>query len=239
MENQKKQLIGILVLLVILIAAFFGIRAYNEAKEEKETEEELAETIQVVDLALDDITAFSYQIAGETLSFRKDGESWIYEQDESIDIDEDVIETMLSYAASVTASDTFEPEVSLDEYGLATPANTIVLMTNDSEVTLALGNYNSLVGSEYLMKDDMIYLVDSTLSTQFSKTVEDLTYVEPETEDTEEESSTEEASDTEESNTEGESGTEEASGTEGESGTEEASGTEEESDTEEANNIEE
>lgn len=199
MEKQKKQFIVILALLVVLIAAFFGVKAYNEAKEEEEAEKEAAEEIHVVDLAVEDITAFSYQIDGETISFKKDGENWIYEQDTTIDIDEDMITNMLSYATSLTASDAFEAEISLEEYGLDAPANTIMLTTAEGEITLYLGNYNSLVSGYYLKTadSDMIYLVDSSLSSQFSKTVADLTYVEEEIEETETVDSTEEVEATE------------------------------------------
>ncbi|MGN0394314.1 MAG: DUF4340 domain-containing protein [Coprococcus sp.] len=184
MEKQKKQFIIIIIILVALIAAFLGMKSYNEAKEEEKAKKESEEEIHIVDCAVEDITAFSYQINDETISLKKDGENWIYEQDDTIDIDESMVENMLSDTVALTAADAFEQEESLEEYGLSAPANEIVLKTETKEITLYLGNYNSLVDSYYLKtsESDKIYLVDSTLSTQFSKTIDNITCVEEESE---------------------------------------------------------
>ena len=186
MQKQKKQFIVILIFLLVLVAVFAGVRAFNQSRDEKEAEQEAAEEIIVVDLETSDITAFSYQLDGETLSFIKNGENWNYDGDSSIDLDEDKVETILSYAASLTADEAFDSEVAIEDYGLSEPSNSIVLKTAEKEIRLSIGEKNELLGGYYLQTNDSdkIYLVSSSIATQFSKTIDDLTAEEEETEET-------------------------------------------------------
>ncbi len=193
MEKQKRQFTVVLAVLVVLVLVYFGIRFYNQKKEEREEEQEAAETITVTDFDVKDVTAFSYQLDGQTLSYTKEGEDWLYDGDNTLDLDEDVVETMLSSADSLTAEEALEEYDSLADYGLDTPANTIVITTPDGTTTLLVGNSNEITGEYYVMKEgsDDVYLVGTALDNTFGKAVEDL-LEEEETEDTEETIETEE-----------------------------------------------
>lgn len=184
MQKQKKQFVIILILLIVCAGAFLGVRYYNQKQEEKEKAEEEAETITVTDLETDAITAFSYYLDGEQLSFTKSGEDWIYDGDAAIDMDESTIDSMLSAAASLTAEDEINGADDLSEYGLDQPSNTIVLATAEGAVTLYLGDKNTILSEYYLKTDasDTVYLVSASLSSQFNKTIGDLTAVAEETE---------------------------------------------------------
>lgn len=176
MEKQKKQFILVLIFLVVLILAYFGIRFYNEKKEEKEEEKEAAETITLTDFETDDVTAFSYELEGATLSFTKDGENWLYDGDNSLELEEDTITSMLYSAASLTAKDALEEYDSLNDYGLDAPENTIVITTSDEMITLLVGNENEITGDYYVMLegDDTVYLIGTALNNTFGKSVDDL-----------------------------------------------------------------
>ena len=65
MEKQKKQFLGMLLVLAVLAAAYGGIHVYNQKQEEKEASEEEAEKLTVVDFKTDDVTAFSYVLGGD------------------------------------------------------------------------------------------------------------------------------------------------------------------------------
>lgn len=176
MQKQRKQFIITIVILLVLLLAYIGIHVYNQKQEEKKEKEEKENEVTVTELDTDDVTAFSYQVSGETLSFTKDGDEWVYDQDTSQDLDEDVVNGMIEKAASLTADDSFDDYDSLADYGLDQPSNTITLTTKESTTTLYLGNQNAMTSQYYLMTGDgeTVYAVDNTLSTTFSKTVDSL-----------------------------------------------------------------
>lgn len=176
MQKQRKQFMVVVILLVILILAYIGIRIYNSKQEEKKEKEATADKITVTDLEKEAVTSFSYQVNGETLSFEKNGDSWIYEGDPSIDLDEDVVNGMIESAGNLTAEDSFDDYDALSDYGLDAPTNTITLTTSDGTTTLYLGNENSMTNQYYLKTGDgdTIYVVGTTISTTFSKTVDTL-----------------------------------------------------------------
>lgn len=176
MQKQRKQFVITVVILLVLVLAYIGIHLYNQKQEEKKEKEEKENEITVTELDTDDVTAFSYQVSGETLSFTKDGDEWVYDQDTSLDLDEDVVNGMIEKAASLTADDSFDDYDSLADYGLDQPSNTITLTTKESTTTLYLGNQNAMTSQYYLMTGDgeTVYAVDNTLSTTFSKTEDSL-----------------------------------------------------------------
>lgn len=188
MEKQKKQFVIVLAVLVVMILAYLGIRFYNSKQEEKEAAEEEAATITITDFDTDDVTVFSYQLDGATLSFTKDGDDWFYDGDTTLDMDEDTIESMLSAVASLTAEEELEEYESLSDYGLESPENTIVITTSDSTITLLVGDANEITGDYYVMTEDsdIIYLISTSLSSTFGVTVDELIAEEEETESVEE-----------------------------------------------------
>ena len=62
---------------------------YNKNKEEEKTAEEEASTIYISKVDVDTITAFSYEVDHVTYTFTKDGDTWTYDGDTSLDMDEE------------------------------------------------------------------------------------------------------------------------------------------------------
>ena len=112
-----------------------------------------------------------------------------YDDDNSLQLDADNINTMLGKLNGVIALETLDSYDSLSDYGLDKPQNTITVTVKDKTTTFYIGDYNDMV-SEYYLKmkgDDAVYLVDSTLKDTFSKTPDTLV----KEEDTETEETTE------------------------------------------------
>lgn len=176
MQKQKKQMIVIIIILILFVAAYFGMRSYNAKQEEKEAAETEAEKIYVTELKKDDITAFSYQTDGETLSFVKEEDTWKCENDETLTLDETAISTMLSTVATLEAAESVEDAGELSEYGFDTPTNVITLTTEKGTTTLTIGMNNSITDQYYMTKDgdDSLYLVSSGVPAAFEKTLADL-----------------------------------------------------------------
>ena len=103
MKKQKKQLIALCILLLICIVAWVSLTKWNKSQEQKKQEEEEASKVMVTDISTEDVKAFSYQYNNETLSFVKEDDTWYYEADKSIALDQDAVETLVTTAAQFTA----------------------------------------------------------------------------------------------------------------------------------------
>ena len=198
MKKQKKQLITLCILLLICIVAWVGLTKWNKSQEQKKQEEEEASKVTVTDIATEDVNAFSYQYNNETLSFVKEDDTWYYEADKSISLDQDTMETLVATAAQLTAEQKIKDYEDLSEYGLDTPSNTITLTTGDGTTTLLIGNKNDMLSQYYVKTDqsDSIYLAGSAVYTTYQKGIADLTVTE-----STEESATEQPEETEEADT--------------------------------------
>ena len=185
MRKQQKQMLGMLVLLVILVAAYFGVRAYNDKQEEKEAAEGV---VTVTDFTTDEVTRFSYTLDGEVYSYTKDGESWTWDGDTALDLQESMVKTMLNAVAGLTASEEMTEYEALSDYGLEEPSAAISVTTDAGTTTLYVGNKNDITGTYYVKcsNSESVYLISKNLSSTFSKLPEDM-IVEEETEEVTEE----------------------------------------------------
>lgn len=184
MKKKKKQLIALCILLLICIVAWVSLTKWNKSQEQKKQEEEEASKVMVTDISTEDVKAFSYQYNNETLSFVKEDDTWYYEADKSIALDQDAVETLVTTAAQFTADQEIRDYEDLSEYGLETPSNTITLTTGDGTTTLLIGNKNDMLSQYYVKTDqsDSIYLAGSAVYTTYQKGIADLTAAESTTE---------------------------------------------------------
>lgn len=172
---KKKQMIAGIVLLILCIGGYFGVKAYNSSQEKKQE----AEIMKPVGIEVADVTGFSYVNNGGILSFEKDGEDWIYTGDTSMDMNEESIEGMLEKVCGVSSTEKITAE-DLSDYGFDEPTNTITLDTAEGSTVVRIGMYNEIVSKYYLSIDGSteLYLVDSSIVTGFEQSVEDLKVVE-------------------------------------------------------------
>lgn len=188
--KKNKQLIIVILLLVVCVGGYFGVKAYNANQEKKEE----AKTMTPVNLQVSDITSFSYVNEGETLSFERDGENWIYTGDTSIDLSEDSVEGMLEKACTLTSTNKMTAE-NLSDYGFDEPTNVITLNTANDTIVIKIGMFNNILSQYYIAIGDSteLYLVDSTVATGFDQTIDTLKVIESTTDSAE----TTDAADTE------------------------------------------
>ena len=177
MKKQKRQFIILLALVVLICAAYAGVKFYNQRQQEKEKKQEEENKVTVTQMETSDVTAFSYELNGTTLSFTKNGEDWVYDGDTAIDIDEETVKTMLSSATALTAEEEVTDYENLSDFGLEHPSNTITLKTGENEITLYVGDKNAITSQYYIKTadSDTVYLIGTTLPSEFNKTIEELT----------------------------------------------------------------
>ena len=185
MDGQKKQFIGICVLVIVCVAAYFGLKTYNEKAAEQEQKEEESKKIEAVSIDKDAVKSFSYQIDGNTITFEKEEDTWYYQPDHSINIDQDAISAMLDAVTAVTAEEKIENVEDTSEYGFDSPTNVLTFTMEDGTRTITIGMQNEITSEYYIMDNNSsaIYVVEKNLNTTFSKAVADVTVEEEETED--------------------------------------------------------
>jgi hypothetical protein len=184
MKKKQRQMIGMLLALVVLAAAFLGIRQYNKnIASATSTTEDTQET--VLDVNSDDITSFRYVYEGETYAFEKEDDTWYYTDDHSLNLNQDRIKAMILKVAPLKADQVIENVTDMSQYGLADPDRTIQYETADRSVIINVGNLNSMTSQYYIAfpSEMKVYVVATNVVTGFNYTLEDL--VEETTEATE------------------------------------------------------
>ena len=182
MKKQRKQLITMLVLLGALIISYFTVAAYNEEQEKKDEKE----PIVITSFDKSSVVAFSYDYEEENNSFTKVEDVWNYDADTAFDVDESLIESMLTTASDIQAEDYFSEYEALETYGFDAPQKSVTLTFSDgSAKKLMIGNYNDIIGYYYMMVegDSNLYLVDDTLLNAFDVSYTELEYIEEVTEE--------------------------------------------------------
>ena len=177
-------MIGMLLALVVLAAAFLGIRQYNKnASSATSTTEDTQET--VLDVNSDDITSFRYVYEGETYAFEKEDDTWYYADDHSLNLNQERIKAMILKVAPLKADQVIENVTDMSQYGLANPERTIQYETADRSVIINVGNLNSMTSQYYIAfpSEMKVYAVTTNVVTGFNYTLDDL--VEETTEATE------------------------------------------------------
>lgn len=191
---KSKQLIIGVIILVLCVGGYFGLRAYNANEEKKEA----AKTVTPVGVNQDEVTGFTYMYDDGILIFEKDGDNWFYKDNTELDMSEDTISSMLEAVCTVTSEEMVTAE-NLSDYGFDTPENTITLITAEGTTEIAVGMYNDMLSKYYINingSNDM-YLISGDMVTAFERSLDDLTVVEDESEDEETAEDTESVDSTE------------------------------------------
>ncbi|MBE5860212.1 MAG: DUF4340 domain-containing protein [Butyrivibrio sp.] len=201
MKKQKIQLIVILVLLIVFVGGYFGLKKYNENVQAKESEPKytaLALTDQ------DEIESIEVTNLNGTFDIEKDENGDYYLKDnDSITVDRDKIDSKIEEIKTITSEQVVDGAENLADYGLDDPDVTVVVSLKDGEShTLYFGDFNQSASTYYLKVDDIstIYTVSSTLKSAFIFSADDIQKAE-ETEEAAEEASESEASETEDTET--------------------------------------
>ncbi|MCD7840835.1 MAG: DUF4340 domain-containing protein [Lachnospiraceae bacterium] len=170
-KNKSFKLIAGVVVIAVLGGVYYGLTVYNEKTEEAEEEAAAGETILEVDTSA--LTAVTYTIDGEQVSFSlQDDDTWQKDDDETFPVDSSALLAPLDEAAELKSVRTLTEVEDISEYGLDEPQNTITLTDEDgTETIITIGDNNASTGNDYLMLNEdetTIYTVSTDLSSAFS-----------------------------------------------------------------------
>ena len=157
MKRTRKLGILLGVLLVACVAAFAALR-YEEHQEQIKDSEET-----ILEIPEDTVTELSWSIKdGDEFSLRKEGDSWIYEADETFPVDAEKVRSMLSMFEDFGVSFVIEDVEDYSQYGLDNPVCTIDLDTSEQSYEITLGDYSKMDSERYVsIGDGNVYLVQT------------------------------------------------------------------------------
>lgn len=161
--KQKKGLIILLAILLVLCAVYMGLKNYNEQQDKKEKEKEKADTVQVVDI--EEPVEITYSADdGSSMAFVKEDGKWKFKDDSETALVQKTIQNIADTVSDVKAEKEIQNPDSLESYGLDTPSYTITVTGKDGTAeTIYIGDG---ADSDYYMtsgEKDHVYIVSSDL----------------------------------------------------------------------------
>lgn len=112
--------------------------------------------------------------SSETKASETEDEQWVCDNDPELKLNTSKITTMLGCITSITASEKFDADTDVSDFGFDTPQNTITMTTDDNTYTIVVGAKNAMLSQYYIKVNDDVYLSSTTIPSQFAVTLDDL-----------------------------------------------------------------
>lgn len=110
----------------------------------------------------------------ESESSETEDVQWVCDNDPELKLNTSKITTMLGCITSITASEKFDADTDVSDFGFDTLQNTITMTTDDNTYTIVVGAKNAMLSQYYIKVNDDVYLSSTTIPSQFAVTLDDL-----------------------------------------------------------------
>ncbi len=159
--KQRRNVIILVAVLVVLVVLYLGLRYGNQKAEEDEEAREEAEAIHLV--TAEDLSAMGYESGGDSMSYTYTQGKWIYDGDPEIALQQIELDAMEEDILGLTAVRELEDPDALEDYGLTDPAYTIWYTADGTTSTIYIGN--EVDGNYYATVDDTgkVYTITGTI----------------------------------------------------------------------------
>ena len=147
MERQKKQLAMLTVILIAAVIILIVLLKYFDKASEDVSEEN---HFTINNIQADKVIRFAFTNSAGTVSLTKNAQEWIYDNDSSLDMDEDKVTELIQTVAPLDSENRIEEVENLEMYGLAEPALTILVSDGEEVCTMMIGDLNEMTGTYYL-----------------------------------------------------------------------------------------
>ena len=169
--KKKKGLIAGIVILLILIGVYIGLKVAGPKEKEEQTEEK---EITAFEVETEKISQVSIENDGVLYTFVKEEDTWKYAEDENLPLNQAVISNIISGLTSVKAQRELTDVENFADYGLSEPKlRATITAKNNEQTVLNFGDDNEAISGTYMSigNNEKIYLVNSSLKTdlQFEK----------------------------------------------------------------------
>lgn len=112
--------------------------------------------------------------SSETESSETEDVQWVCDNDPELKLNTSKIMTMFGCITSITASEKFDADTDVSDFGFDTPQNTITMTTDDNTYTIVVGAKNAMLSQYYVKVNDDVYLSSTTIPSQFAVTLDNL-----------------------------------------------------------------
>lgn len=112
--------------------------------------------------------------SSETEASETEDVQWVCDNDPKLKLNTSKITTMLGCITSITASEKFDADTDVSDFGFDTPQNTITMTTDDNTYTIVVGAKNAMLSQYYIKVNDDVYLSSTTIPSQFAVTLDNL-----------------------------------------------------------------
>ena len=172
--KKSVRMVILLLVLVVLLGAVFGLRKQNNNGNDTEVATETE--ITVLDVKKEDVVRISYDYEGENYSFEKQDGIWYSTPDTSLEVTQMFINSMAGIVAPLRAQQVLENVTNMSQYGLEKDVRTIHFETAEASYDLEVGSYNAVADVYYMRKasDTTVYVVSSITVAAFDKELEDV-----------------------------------------------------------------
>lgn len=164
MAVKKKQFVILAVTAACLLLVYLAVNMYSDWKTEKEAEEEAAR-LQITDLESDDITRLSYTDGDSQFSFSKEDDTWYYDGDRDLPLDQSIVEDAVSTYTAVSGTRRLDNTGTGEDYGFDSPEYAVSVEDNSGNITeIKIG---AMTGEEYYITADdgeTVYTVASSIT---------------------------------------------------------------------------
>ncbi len=179
-KKQIRNLIILVVVLIVCIGGYFGMKNFNqktEAASEAASEAAKAKE-QLSTVSSGSITKLSWKYDGNDVTITKggvDGDDVWYNGSVSLNS----VESMLSAVSDIESSKTITgDDINMEEFGLNSPQNVITAEESDGKnIKVTIGIQNQITNDYYCYLNDdtsKVYTISSTLYNSFNKDPKDM-----------------------------------------------------------------
>lgn len=178
MMDKKKKIKGVWILsgaLILLLAVYFGMRAWNQNREEKEEQQAEADTVHVTETAAADIVSLKFDVGSGEMEFTKENDTWYYAPDRDFPLVQSYPEDMAAAAGNIIADRELTDGDALEDYGLDEPVYTLEYTDSEGNVTQVC--FGNTTGDYYYVTvgdTGKVYTVKSTITDSFNYTLADI-----------------------------------------------------------------
>ncbi len=173
--RNKKGILALAAVLIVLLAVYLGLRTWNREREEKAEEKEAASEICVTDTDASDIVSIRFDVGNGEMEFEKEDGEWYYTRDTDFPLQQSYPEGMAETAGSIRAVRQLEDGDSMADYGLEEP--TYTLEYTDTEGAVTQIRFGDTTGEDYYVTvgdTGIVYTVAGTVMNSFNYTLEDM-----------------------------------------------------------------
>lgn len=169
MKRSKKIYLLLGVLAVVCIATLCVLR-FEERTEQIKNSGEI-----ILELPGDSVQALSWEYQSRTLGFHRQGDAWLFDEDEAFPVNGEKIDGLLEQFQAFGAAFVIEAVSDYGQYGLDDPVCTIRLQTESKTYEILLGDYSKMDSQRYVsLGDGNVYLVKNDPLDQFDADLSDM-----------------------------------------------------------------